>query len=411
MFLTQTTAMLVDAYRELNARKLFWITLMLSMLTAGAIACVGINDKGISILWWTISAEIFNTQYLSAATFYKTVFIQLGLKVWLTWIATVLALVSTASIIPEFVAGGSIELSLSKPVGRLRLFLTKYFTGLLFVTLQVALFSAVCFLVIGIRGKVWEPVIFLSVPLVVLFFSYLYCICALLGLITRSTIAALLLTILFWFFLFLIHTGEQSIRTLQLSADIRLARADQAVGTLPDQMERGKKKIADLEKAPDDESDKAKAKRLSELSTEQSRIAGMELRLQKMQTSSVDLRSTSGTLGKWHLGLLGVKSVLPKTAETIGVLERGLTSLDDFAKMREAQGDRIEQRREQRNQGRPEEERSAPGQGPAQIEMEAGEKLDAENRSRSLWWVLGTSIAFETIVLGIACGIFARRDF
>ena len=110
MILTQTTAMLVDAYRELNSKKMFWISLILSALVVASIACVGINNKGLTVLWWTISLDILNTSFLSPASFYKFVFIQFGFNFWLAWIASILALISTASIIPDLVAGGSIEL-------------------------------------------------------------------------------------------------------------------------------------------------------------------------------------------------------------------------------------------------------------------------------------------------------------
>ena len=47
--MTQTLAIFYDAYRSLNARKVFWIALIMSLLVAGAFALVGINEKGISI--------------------------------------------------------------------------------------------------------------------------------------------------------------------------------------------------------------------------------------------------------------------------------------------------------------------------------------------------------------------------
>jgi hypothetical protein len=34
-----------------------------------------------------------------------------------------------------------------------------------------------------------------------------------------------------------------------------------------------------------------------------------------------------------------------------------------------------------------------------------------KTRERSVWWVLGTSLLFEAVVLGMACFIFVRRDF
>ena len=30
---------------------------------------------------------------------------------------------------------------------------------------------------------------------------------------------------------------------------------------------------------------------------------------------------------------------------------------------------------------------------------------------RPLWWIIGTSLGFEAVILGIACWIFCRRDF
>src|SRR6185437_5144958 len=96
------------------------------------------------------------------------------------------------------IGGGSIDLYLAKPIGRARLFLTKYLAGLLFVTLQVVVISVGSFFVLGLRGHDWEPGLFWAIPIVVCFFSYLFAVCVLLGVKTRSTIAALLLTILCW---------------------------------------------------------------------------------------------------------------------------------------------------------------------------------------------------------------------
>jgi hypothetical protein len=39
------------------------------------------------------------------------------------------------------------------------------------------------------------------------------------------------------------------------------------------------------------------------------------------------------------------------------------------------------------------------------------QKLDQTMKSRSLWWVIGTSLAFEAVVLLLAAWSFCRRDF
>ena len=62
--------------------------------------------------------------------------------------------------------------------------------GLLFVALQVAIFATASYFVIGIRGGSWEPGVFLAIPLVVCFFSYLYAVSVFFGVLTRSTLAA-----------------------------------------------------------------------------------------------------------------------------------------------------------------------------------------------------------------------------
>ncbi len=41
----QTLALLNAAYRELNARKLFWVTMALSLLIVGVFAILGINER------------------------------------------------------------------------------------------------------------------------------------------------------------------------------------------------------------------------------------------------------------------------------------------------------------------------------------------------------------------------------
>ncbi len=213
--MNQTLAIFVDAYRELNAKKLFWITLILSACAMGIFALFGVNGKGFSFLWWQfpISNEI------APADVYLWAFSTFGIGFWLTFCSAILALISTAFIFPDFLTGGSVDLYLSKPMSRWRLFLTKYFSGLLFVALQVAAFTVASFLVMGLRGGIWMPSIFLMIPIVVCFFSYLFSVCVLFGVWTRSTIAALLFTGLFWGLIWATHKTETFLLTIQISAE------------------------------------------------------------------------------------------------------------------------------------------------------------------------------------------------
>ena len=131
--MTKTFALLMDAYRELNAKRLFWVVLFISALVVSIFGIVGVRNESVTILNWESPIRFVYLSLISQATFYKLLFVTLGIQYWLSWLAVILALVSTAGMFPDFLAGGSIELYLSKPISRLRLFATKYLGGLLFV--------------------------------------------------------------------------------------------------------------------------------------------------------------------------------------------------------------------------------------------------------------------------------------
>ena len=202
--MTQTLALLLDAYRELNARKMFWISLIISALVMVAFALLGLTDTGLTLLGMKLPVP-------APRFFYKTMFSNLVVGLWISMGAMILALVSTASIFPDLLASGSIDLYLAKPISRLRLFLTKFAGGLLFVLLQTTVFAVASYLVFGFRAGEWRPVLFLMIPLATLLFSYLFVVCVLFGVLTRSTVAAILLTCVFWFLCFVTNTAEQTL--------------------------------------------------------------------------------------------------------------------------------------------------------------------------------------------------------
>ena len=353
----QTLALLHAAYRELNARKLFWITLGLSGIVIAAMASIGLNERGLTFLWWQFDLALLNTQFMPVDVFYKIIFAELVVPYWLAWVATILGLVSTSSIFPDMVSGGSIDVLLSKPISRSRLFLTRYLTGLLFMGLQVTIFSTLAFFVIGIRGGAWEPWIFISIPLVLLFFSYLFCFCALMGLFTKSTIASLLLTMLFWFFIFGINSGEAITLAGETANEISTQRS-----------------LADLEEAEE---------------------AGDPIEVTEPLTERLDQDKAS--LATWtfaHQIAFGFKAVLPKTDETIELLGRTL---------RENAGMNVESENE--NEGRI----FGVSQRISQREFE--ERIQEKRDSRGYFWIIGTSLIFEFLVLWFACWRFSRRDF
>ena len=391
MIATQTTALFVDAYRELNARKLFWITMVLNLLAVALFASLGVNERGFTLLHWTFDSEFFNTRLISKELFYKYQFTTWGIPFWLSWVATILALISTAGMFPDLISGGVIETMLSKPIARWRLFFTKYLAGLLFVTLQVTVFSVGCFLVIWIRGGAVQPTLFLAIPIVVLFFSYLFAVCALLGLVTRSTIAALLLTILFWFLVFIVNSADNAMLGQREGA---IVRAEDARRNIENQVVFADRRLEQLEAQGDPPRD-----------ADGEPITGVEARREAANPALATSRErleraelATETWSAWAARVGMLKLLLPKTQETIALLDRALISQEELRKLfGESTG----------FEPPPDQEQS----GPAMSDPRVAERVTEVIRSRSMAWVLGTSLFFEAVCLALCVLIFTRRDF
>src|SRR5207302_1706884 len=96
-----------------------------------------------------------------------------------------------------------------------------------------------------------------------------------------------------------------------------------------------------------------------------------------------------------HRILFGAKSILPKTSESNGLIDRWLNIIDDINQEQR-------QRRQQRHYPTSSEDRTKVPMG----DMEVAFKVQDVLRDRPASWVLGTSIAFEAVVLALAACIF-----
>ena len=387
--LRQTTAMMIDAYRELAAGKLFWITLLLSALIVAIFACVGIDEEGVKFLWFKVGFIPLTSDEVAPDLLYKQIFLSFGVPLWLGWVATILALVSTAGIIPNFISGGAIDLSLAKPIGRIRLFLTRYFSGLAFVAIQVGAFSFACFLLIGIRGGDWQPRVLLAIPVVLVFFSYLFCVCALLGLITRSAIASLLLTALFWVMIIILNRGDETLGTFKVQAELMVEKREQRVANAELMAQNRLKLIAETDDELPPREEWAPG-----ITTEEEAANPL---LPSLREQRDNAKSTARSLKKWHGLIRATKFPLPKTIETLNLMDRILLSKADYDRLMGAEEN--------------EEIPTAFGEGETIDKNEYQRRIIEAQRNRSVAMVLGTSLGFEVVILGICCFIFARRDF
>ena len=128
-------------------------------------------------------------------------------------IGLAVALLVTASIIPETFEPGSLNLLLSKPISRSGLFLSKFIGGCVFIALCATYLFVGIWLWLGLALGVWENAILYCIVLYVIVFGIYYSVSAFVGLTTRSTILSVIVTILFWGSCFFIGTGHGFLNT------------------------------------------------------------------------------------------------------------------------------------------------------------------------------------------------------
>jgi ABC-type transport system involved in multi-copper enzyme maturation permease subunit len=196
----QFWAVLVDSVRESLDRKIFWVVGAITLIVAAALACIGFEPNRIVLLFglWTIPDVGFDATTPAGKAMILFWMVNGLLDTVLGWIGVLLMIIATASFFPTMMERGAVDVLLSKPISRPVLFLYKYLASMTFVLIQAAWFVGLTFLVMWLRWGVWAPGYLLSILLMTLLFSYLYAISVYVGVTTRSTIAAILLTIAAW---------------------------------------------------------------------------------------------------------------------------------------------------------------------------------------------------------------------
>lgn len=112
-----------------------------------------------------------------------------------------LSIFSASSFIPNMLEKGSIDLLLSKPVSRAQIILGKFFGGFAIVLLNIAYLVIGLWLLIGVKFNVWDTSILLSIVMISFTFAVLYSLIILVGILTRSSILAMMLTYIIFFIL------------------------------------------------------------------------------------------------------------------------------------------------------------------------------------------------------------------
>lgn len=113
-------------------------------------------------------------------------------------IGVFIAILVTASIIPQMFDQGSLSLLLSKPISRSLMFLAKFAGGCAFIFINVTYLVVGLWAIAGLRFDIWSRGLLLCIPIFLFLFAIYYSVSALSGVIWRNAIICVVMAALFW---------------------------------------------------------------------------------------------------------------------------------------------------------------------------------------------------------------------
>ena len=380
-------AMLIDTWRELTSRFLFWIVLAISAFIVLLLTSVGFDETGIS-LWWGLSHsehELLRRGTRNLDVVYRAFFSDVLVGFWLTYAATFLGLISTASVFPDFLSGGGVDMLLAKPRRRPSIFIAKFVASLLFAAVPVTLVCLGVLLSMRTALGVWEFEILYALPYVLLFYSSLFAVCVLVGTVTRSALASLLLTVVIWgLFLaagavestagFAYDQIQEDIERVQNGDDEKKSKRRRRRPPRAAQVEMEENKFDSDEASPEDSAFNRAA------------------RLESLEEFAANAALTERIAS-------AIRWPLPKGVEIIDLMRERITPEDD-PNFFIAFGMTMS--------GQPIELAETVGSLADQV---TDNILSARKVRRSNRYVIGTTVLFQAITLGLAIGWFTRRDY
>ncbi len=211
-----------DTFRQSLATGIFW--LMLAASTVVILLCLSVSIEGGETLAHPDDPELSTPHgqvTLAFGAFRQPLFrdgesaVHFLLLILAEWVAgaggVLLALVWTAGFLPTSLRPDAASVLLAKPVPRWILLAGKFLGVLAFVLFQVTFFIAGSWLALGLKTGFWVSNYLIAIPILVIHFTAFFSFSTLLAVLTRSTLACVFGSILFWFLCWGMNYGRHFI--------------------------------------------------------------------------------------------------------------------------------------------------------------------------------------------------------
>ncbi len=183
--------------REAFARKIFimfaGVSSLVLLLFAIAFASIGIEDLSGAINIET-GRDIGVIQEVVGG-------IKLFIVVPLFGGGLFLSIFSASSFIPNMLEKGNIDVLLSKPISRSQIIYGKFLGGTAVVFANIAYLVVSIWFLIGLKFAIWDPSFLLTILTITFAFAVLYGLIILIGILSQSSILAMMLSYLIFFIL------------------------------------------------------------------------------------------------------------------------------------------------------------------------------------------------------------------
>lgn len=187
-----------DTLLMLRRRRLFWLQLWLNFAVVVLYASVSFQENG-----WSVGFGLKSTDNLwlkDGTPWENTMHCWIIARIMRWWVAggaVFFVLFATAAVLPETLEPGSASLIVPRARRRSLILGGRFLGSLCYVLLHTVLIVGALWIVMRWRMGVWHSALWLGVPLAALLFIPLQAVAMLMGVLTRSATAALLVAILF----------------------------------------------------------------------------------------------------------------------------------------------------------------------------------------------------------------------
>ncbi|MCE9595403.1 MAG: ABC transporter permease [Planctomycetes bacterium] len=218
-----TRALFRDALSQVVDNRVFRILFVILCVLVLPTFVIGAREDHLSILFtWDYSYEevygLFGGN-LAATEHPNRVLIQAAQKALTDGLAgtfgILFAIAATAFFMPRMLEKGAADVVFSKPVSRFALLMTRYIAGLLFAAvLAIVMIGGMQVGFLLVSG--WsDPGFLWSIPILIYVFAVVHAVSVLVGVFTRSSVAAMLVTLIFYSFNGCVHQGWYALEATQ----------------------------------------------------------------------------------------------------------------------------------------------------------------------------------------------------